>query len=449
MTFNSAVTVAGGTPTLALNDGGVATYVSGSGSSALVFKYTVAAGQNIADLTSAASSAITLNGATIRGTSGTNAVLTGANGYNPAGILQIDTTAPTVSAIAELPGSGQVATGGTVTLTATFSEAVTVAGGTPTLALNDGGTATYLSGSGSSALAFKYTVAAGQSTTDLKLAASNAVALNGGTIRDAAGNNAVLTGANGYTPAGTLAINPPPTTNDFLIVPGSGTFKDAAGNAYSLDSSQNAIENGKDIPGGGGTSAMAYFNGTVLGQDAGGTGWYTWNQTNWQPDAPNVSDVTSAGTLTESLSQTGTFAENGDTFVLSTGNVLKATLGSGKDNVGFVGPQQVVLTGGSGTATVLAAGGNNTFTAGSGSLDVTAGAGKDAYVFHTTSGLLTLEDFSLAKGDTLTIDKALQGSLHQASDGVGGTMLTFGTSTSHGVDIRGLVALPSSNIVWA
>jgi Cellulase (glycosyl hydrolase family 5) len=452
VTFSSAVIVAGGTPALALNDGGVAIYVSGSGSSALVFKYTVAAGQNIADLTSAASSAITLNGATIRGTSGSNAVLTGANGYNPAGILQIDTTAPTVSAIAESPGSGQVATGGTVTLTATFSEAVTVAGGTPTLALNDGGTATYLSGSGSSALAFKYTVAAGQSTTDLKLAASNAVALNGGTIRDAAGNNTVLTGANGYTPAGTLAINPtasPPATNDFLIMPGSGTFKDAAGNAYSLDSSQNAIENGKDIPGGGGTSAMAYFNGTVLGQDAGGTGWYTWNQTNWQPDAPNVSDVTSAGTLTESLSQTGTFAENGDTFVLSTGNVLKATLGSGKDNVGFVGPQQVVLTGGSGTATVLAAGGNNTFTAGSGSLDVTAGAGKDAYVFHTTSGLLTLEDFSLAKGDTLTIDKALQGSLHQASDGVGGTMLTFGTSTSHGVDIRGLVALPSSNIVWA
>ena len=452
VTFSSAVTVAGGTPTLALNDGGVATYVSGSGSSTLVFKYTVAAGQNISDLTSAASSAITLNGATIRGASGINAVLTGANGYNPAGTLQIDTTAPKLSAIATSPGSGQVATGGTVTLTATFSEAVTVAGGTPTLALNDGGTATYLSGSGSSALAFKYTVAAGQSTTDLKLAASNAVALNGGTIRDAAGNNAVLTGANGYTPAGTLAINPPaspPATNDFLIMPGSGTFKDAAGNTYSLDSWQNAIENGKDIPGGGGTSAMAYFNGTVLGQDAGGTGWYTWNQSNWQPDAPNVSDVTSAGTLTKNLSQTGTFAENGDTFVLSSGNVLKATLGSGNDNVGFIGPQQVVLTGGSGTATVLAAGGNNTFTAGSGSLDVTAGTGKDAYVFHTTSGLLTLEDFSLAKGDTLTIDKALQGSLHQASDRAGGTMLTFGTNTSHGVDIHGVAALPSNNILWA
>ena len=86
---------------------------------------------------------------------------------------------------------------------------------------------------------------------------------------------------------------------------------------------------------------------------------------------------------------------------------------------------------------MLAAGGNDTFTAGSGSLDVTAGAGKDAYVFRSTSGLLTLEDFSLAKGDTLTIDKALQGSLHEAADGKGGTMLSFGANTGQGVDFTG------------
>jgi hypothetical protein len=54
--------------------------------------------------------------------------------------------------------------------------------------------------------------------------------------------------------------------------------------------------------------------------------------------------------------------------VLSIGNLVKATLGSGNDTVGFIGPQQVVLTGGSGAAIVLAAGGNDTFTAGSGSL---------------------------------------------------------------------------------
>ena len=78
----------------------------------------------------------------------------------------------------------------------------------------------------------------------------------------------------------------------------------------------------------------------------------------------------------------------------------------------------------------------------------TGGAGKDAYVFHSTSGLLTLEDFSLAKGDTLTIDKSLQGSLHETSDGIGGVILSFGTA-GHGVDIHGLSALPSSNIAWA
>ena len=35
---------------------------------------------------------------------------------------------------------------------------MTVAGGTPTLTLNDGGTATYIGGSGTNALTFSYTV---------------------------------------------------------------------------------------------------------------------------------------------------------------------------------------------------------------------------------------------------------------------------------------------------
>ena len=41
--MSEAVTVAG-TPTLSLNDGGVATYTGGSGTSALTFSYTVGAG---------------------------------------------------------------------------------------------------------------------------------------------------------------------------------------------------------------------------------------------------------------------------------------------------------------------------------------------------------------------------------------------------------------------
>ena len=66
---------------------------------------------------------------------------------------------------------------------------MTVAGGTPTLTLNDGGTATYTGGSGSSALTFSYTVGAGQNTAALTATAVN---LNAATITDGAGNAANL-----------------------------------------------------------------------------------------------------------------------------------------------------------------------------------------------------------------------------------------------------------------
>ncbi len=78
----------------------------------------------------------------------------------------------------------------------------------------------------------------------------------------------------------------------------------------------------------------------------------------------------------------------------------------------------------------------------------TAAADKDAYV-HANSGLLKLEDFSIAKGDTLTVDKALQGALQRTSEGQGGTMLTFGAGVTHGVDIRSIAALPTTSIIWA
>ena len=71
--------------------------------------------------------------------------------------VTIDTTAPVVTQTAATPSSGIEFPGDTVTVTLTLSEVVTVTG-TPTLALNDGGTATYTGGSGTNALTFSYTV---------------------------------------------------------------------------------------------------------------------------------------------------------------------------------------------------------------------------------------------------------------------------------------------------
>ena len=67
--------------------------------------------------------------------------------------------------------------------------------GTPQLALNasSGAVATYTGGSGTSTLTFTYTVATGDNATDLDYSSTTALSLNGGTIKDAAGNVAVLT----------------------------------------------------------------------------------------------------------------------------------------------------------------------------------------------------------------------------------------------------------------
>jgi hypothetical protein len=113
------------------------------------------------------------------------------------------------------------------------------------------------------------------------------------------------------------------------------------------------------------------------------------------------------------------------------------TFGTGTQQMNFLGSQQLSITGGSGTDTVKAGAGNDRFVAGTGTLDVTGGPGRDSYVFHTTSGLLKIEDFSTAGGDHLTVDRALRGSLRTASDGNGGVMLSFGHA-GQGIDLVGV-----------
>jgi hypothetical protein len=189
------------------------------------------------------------------------------------------------------------------------------------------------------------------------------------------------------------------------------------------------------------------YNGTDTGQSAAlmSAGAKTFSVSGGTTQS--VSETGDHGSLQQNLSQTGTYTVGGDTFVLSSGNAASVTLGTGTSQLTFVGASSVTVTGGSGQVTVTADMGNNKFVAGAGSMDVTGGAGKDAYVFHATSGLLTVEDFSTAKGDTLTIDKSLQGSMQQASDGKGGTLITFGTG--HSVDLHGVASMPSNNILWS
>ena len=128
--MSEAVTVAGGTPTLSLSNGGTANYTGGTGTP-LTFSYTVGAGQDTGDLTV---TSFNPNGATLQDAASNSAILAGAVS-NPAGTLQIDTTAPTVTSVVtsgpgiDGSGNGDLNAGHVVTLTVNMSEAVTVAGG--------------------------------------------------------------------------------------------------------------------------------------------------------------------------------------------------------------------------------------------------------------------------------------------------------------------------------
>ncbi|CAN1497043.1 VCBS repeat [Burkholderiaceae bacterium] len=82
--------------------------------------------------------------------------------------------------------------GDTVTATVNFGEKVYITG-TPQITLNLGGTlvqADYVSGSGTNAIAFSYTILAGQTDANGISINANSLNLNGGTLKDAVGNNA-------------------------------------------------------------------------------------------------------------------------------------------------------------------------------------------------------------------------------------------------------------------
>ena len=143
-------------------------------------------------------------------------------------ITVVDDVAPTVASVA-VPSNAWYVAGQNLDFTVNFTESVTVVttGGTPRIALTVGTTtvyATYLSGSGTSALVFRYTVQAND--LDTNGIAVGTLALNGGTLVDAAGNNAVLTLNSVGSTSSVLvdAVTPSvPSTPDLDLASDSGT----------------------------------------------------------------------------------------------------------------------------------------------------------------------------------------------------------------------------------
>jgi hypothetical protein len=195
LAMSQAVTVdtSGGSPTLSLSDGADATDDAAApnpSAGALVFDYAVGASDYATDLQILGYKP---NGATITDAHGVNANLSGATD----GDLALDVNAAVVTGLSTLPSTGEADSGQQVTLALTMSEpgSVDLTGGSPTLTLNDGATATYDSAASNPAtgsLLFDYTVGASDETPSLQISEVN---LDGAAIDDASSHAADLSAA--------------------------------------------------------------------------------------------------------------------------------------------------------------------------------------------------------------------------------------------------------------
>jgi hypothetical protein len=226
MGLSAAVSVSGGTPYLALNDGGTATYNAAATAalnnpSELVFSYTVGA----ADHTAAALAVVggSLNGASLTDEFGN--IPNFAGSYVSFSGLSLTTPAATVTSVTALPGSGVESVGQTIAITVAMSKGVSFTGGTPTLALNDGGTATFNAAATAALnnpaeLVFTYTVAASDnSVSTLAIVSGN---LNGAVALDASGNSPNFSGL--FASFGGLGVTTPAAAvTAVATTPTSGT----------------------------------------------------------------------------------------------------------------------------------------------------------------------------------------------------------------------------------
>ncbi|UXY15303.1 DUF4347 domain-containing protein [Chitiniphilus purpureus] len=272
VTFDQAVTVSGGTPTLLLETGAtdrLASYVSGSGSNTLTFSYTVQPGDLATDLDYQSTAALVLNGATIRNAASNDAFLTlpatgSANALAGQSDLVIDGVAPAVATVT-VPANGTYVAGQHLDFIVNFNESITVdtTGGTPRLAvtLDSGGTvyADYLSGSGSGTLTFRLTIASGQLDAD-GITLGSGIDANGGTLRDAVGNDAgvTLNGVGATTGVRIDAIDP---TIASVTVPAAGRYNAGDVLTFTVNLSEPVT-----VDTGGGTPRLAL--------DLGGTTVY-------------------------------------------------------------------------------------------------------------------------------------------------------------------------------
>jgi hypothetical protein len=266
--------------------------------------------------------------------------------------------------------------------------------------------------------------------------------------------------------AGTAPPPIMPSPDNTIVLAGSTAFiTDAAGNKWTITGGAQVAVNGVIDQTTNRVTELAYEKGLVWQENTDKLWWSKSSPASpWGPTAAGTSVSPVPGPTTNPTGATitvqpaggpsvmingdtpGTTTAGGDTFVLTAPGVVKATLGASAGTILFAKTSQVSLTEGAGNTVIRAQAGNNTWTAGQGTLRVIGGTRQDSFVYHAGNGRLTVDDFSTAQGDTLSIDSSLKGSMKSASDGSGGTLLSF--ASGGGVDLKAITADPAGFIHW-
>src|SRR5690606_4672335 len=315
----------GGTPQIALTVGATArqaSYISGSGTSALVFRYTVQAGDNDTDGIAVAAS-IDANGGTLRDGAG-NDLNTTLNSVGATTGVLVDAVAPSVSSINRVTAAATNAS--TVDYTVTFNEDVTGVD-TADFSRTATGTADGTVASVTPVNASTYTVTVNNITGDgtMRLDLNNA----GTGIADSAGNAIV----GGYTSGQTYTIDHTASNVISVAVPANGTYVTGQNLDFTINFSENIT-----VDTGGGTAQMSITIGSTTRQatytSGSGTGALVFRYT------------VQSGELDTDGIAVGTLATNGGTLRDGAGNDANLTLNSvGSTTAVLVGYATVTGTG--------------------------------------------------------------------------------------------------------
>lgn len=429
VTFDSDVIVTG-TPRIpvTLNTGGTvyASYVSGSNSKNLVFRYTVASG-NLDANGITLGSAISLNSGTIKNSSGDDAEL---NLYSVAATTNVlvDGIAPFISSVSH-PSSATYNISNNLDYTVNFSEPVSVVttGGTPYLTLTVGGStvhAAYNSGSDTTALTFRYTVASGDTDAD-GVALSSNITLNSGTIKDAAGNDATLTFIGG-TAAGVL-VSTAPTVTDARISISGGT---GTGGAYKIGDTVTATWNNTA---GGDNNSAAITSVTVdFSQFGGGAAVAATNHSGtWTATYTIIAgaiDATNRNVSVTATDNTSKSTTTADTTNATVDNVAPTVTDGNISISGGTGVGGAYKIGDTVTATWnnTAGGDNNTDTISGVTVDFSAFGGGAAVAGTNSSGTWTAA-FTIVAG---AVDGTNRNVSVTATDNAGNITTTADTTNA-------------------